>query len=417
MSFLRDYSIYTDGNECPKLFHTWAGISTLSSLCSFRISTNQGAFILRPNLYILFVGNPGIKKTTALSFSERILERIPDIPKSPPAITKQALTELLGKKESPCLKSYLHNGQPRRYTHLTLYCSELVSLLNAGNDAVSMIEFLTEIWDRGERGYTVQTKGRGTDTIIGPYITICGCLTPETMENLMFQRIISGGFTRRCIFVHADRNEKPVPRPKMTPEQGAAFERLVETGVRLQSLSGEFQWTDEAIKIHDEWYCENFKLRETAIEDPVMRGYYNSKAEFAIKIAMLLAISETEELVFLPGHFQAALTFLEQIEPGIRSIFSGSGRNQLGQVQAAIETLILNAPQPLKLKQIYRDFRNSAPLKELTDILAHLQKAGIIEVFQITVKAGIPPEDLVGRPGSGEELKKSLQQRVDGRAT
>ena len=140
---------------------------------------------------------------------------------------------------------------------------------------MGMVEFLTDIWD--EDVFEVKTKNRGTDHIMGPYVTLLGCLTTETMTNLMNTKIISSGFSRRCMFVYSADMGNPVPRPVVTPSQKAAWERCVKRAKELQTVHGQFEWGDGAAEFYDNWYCKNHDRKKTT-DSQIEEGFLQSKS-------------------------------------------------------------------------------------------------------------------------------------------
>lgn len=369
MSFLRNYSIMTSGNESPIVYHNWAALSTLSSLISRRAWVDMGIFTVYPNMYVLFVGMPGIKKSTAMDISLRMLQSLHDIPISPPSVTKEALTQMMAEEDSPCQKAFKINENLHHYTHLSLYCNEFATLLDAGGNAPGMIGFLTDVWDRDE--FEVRTKNKGIDTIKGPYITMLGCLTTETMNNLASTRIISSGFSRRCIFVYSDDFGTPVPIPRITEEQKLARNACIKRAKEILELKGEFQMASAALAWWDKWYKENFKARAEE-KNAIFQGYLQSKAGYVLKVAMLISLSESNNLQLEPEHLSAALQFLEDIEPDMMRVFEGAGRNELAPIASSIKTMILASKKPVTRKLIHKTFHKDADPKEMDNVLDHL---------------------------------------------
>lgn len=410
MSFLDDYAIFTSGNESPTIFHNWSGLSVISSLASRKVWVDQGPFIVRPNMYVLLVGNPGVKKSTAMSMARKLIEETKLLPVAPASITKEALTQFMGDPKSPCKQVFEHNGLPVNYTHLSIFANELVSLLEAGGNPTGMITFLTDVWDRDE--IKLQTKNKGTDVIEKPFITILGCLTPETMQSLLYQKIISGGFSRRAIFVCSDRNNAPVPRPKLTDAQIQAWDRCLARAKEIIKLSGEFKWTDAGIAAHDEWYATNFYDCENAGGDVVFQGYLNSKPEYVLKIAMFTSLSENNDMIIDDWNIRAALHYLEQVEPGYRALFSGTGRNELARIGSMIEEFIKASPnKAVPTKVIYSRFTKDANMKELQDIITHAIKAARLEAFALAVRGQV--HDFIGIPGARIAVETQLTSRKD----
>jgi hypothetical protein len=395
MTFLENYLIYTSGNECPELFHRWGGLSALSSLISKRVWMPQGdAFTVYPQMYVLLVANPGIKKSTAMRFSRRLVGDIGTIPIAPTSISKEALTAFLADKKGPCRKTFTDGETLKRYTHLSIYANELISFLAIGGRPEVMIDFLTEIWDSNI--VTTETKKGGKEIIEDPFLTILGCMTPQKMAQLMFEKIISGGFTRRCVFIFADKNKEPVPIVIETDEQREARAACVERGKALQKISGEFQWSPDGKDYYIDWYKQNFYQCQNANDDLVYQEFLRTKPEYALKVAMLLSLSENDELILEKIYLRTAVAYLTEIEPGYRAIFAGSGRNDVGAIQAQFESMVLDSSEPLMKKRILTQFRKEAKLEELEGILNHLTQAGVIE--KTAVKKGSTIVTLYQKP-------------------
>lgn len=332
----------------------------------------MGYFKVYPNMYIMLVGNPGIKKTTAMKLARRLVVEVGDRTIAPASITKEALTQYMAEKNSPCKHVFGNEAEGfHEFTHISIFANELVNLLNAGGNPIGMIDLLTDIWDSDK--FEVKTKNKGNDFIEGPFINILGCMTPEVMQNLLYQRIISGGFSRRCLFVYANHNGDPVPIPSLTPQQEKAWELCVQRGKELLKFEGRFHWTPDAEQFWKDWYCTNFKATEKC-DSLVLQGFHRSKPEYLLKVAMLIACSENDELLLTAGILKAALAFIDQVQPGIQTVFEGTGRNELSPIAGAIQRFIEASEEPVKLKRIYATFYQDADTDEINKILDHLAK-------------------------------------------
>lgn len=384
MSFLKDYAILTSGNECPRVFHNWAGLSALSSICSRRVWTDLDLFTVHTNMYILFVGMPGSKKSTGMKIAEKLISGLKDIPISPDSITKEALTEQMGKtEESPFQLGFAYNDALVKYTHVSMFCNEFATMLEAGGNSVGMVSFLTDVWDKDE--FKVATKNKGVDDIPKPYVTLLGCLTTETMNNMANQKIITSGFSRRCIFVHSNDFAPPIAFPTITAEQIAAKERLYKRAREIQKLKGPFTWTEEARAWYKSWYDKHHAAMVQE-KNVVFQGYLQSKAGYVIKLAMLITLSDSDELVLHEYSLEIALAFIDTIEPDMMKVFEGSGRNEKAPVVAAIKRLIEASDKPVPVKAILRTFYNDVGSEDdLRGILNHLSSTEQIKMFPVDV--------------------------------
>ena len=343
-----------------------------------------------------------------MTLARGLVRELNYFPIAPASITKEALTKQMAEKDSPCHKvAQLPDGTAFRYTHLSIFANELVVLINSGGNALGMIDFLTEIWDQDM--LEVSTKNKGSDIAVNPFITVLGCMTPDRMANLLYEKIISGGFNRRAIFVKAQRAPNPIPFPEITQEQREAYQRCVSRCKKIMSLAGECTWSESGKLAYEDFYEKNFVRVDQFSSDPAFKGYLNSKGEYVIKLSMLIGLASKDELIIEDWQVRAACLFLEQVEDGYREIFSSSGRNELAPIIASIELLLKSLPEnAIPTSALYRKFRNDANENELNSILAQLVKEGTIIQFSELHKS--VPLHFIGLPGSKEKVLSRLQK-------
>jgi len=379
-NFIDNYATYSSGNEASHIYHKWSAISCLSSAISRRVWFDFGQFVHYANLYVILVGDPGNGKSTAMSMGRRMVRQLTDIQVAPPSITKEALTQLMGDEKGPCVKSFELDDEPFEYSHLTMFANEIVTLLNTGGNAIGMIEFFTDIWDQPVFEY--KTKGSGTDVIKGPFVTLLGCMTPEQTGQMLKDNIISGGFSRRCLFVLTKDRGKPVPRPMTTPEQLAAEAECVEWLTMLGDRKGVFSMTKRAEDFYDKWYYANHATT-AAQTSPVMKSYHRTKDCLLIKVSMLYALGTDYEmaagnkpLVLDIPHFEFVLEMFAEVEPNISKVFEGFGRNVLSDISARLLNAIDAQGGYMTEKQIRSHMWDHASTEEMDDVLKHLHGGG-----------------------------------------
>jgi hypothetical protein len=333
MSFFSDYSIYTANHESPEIYHRWSAFAAMSSIVSKRVSIPLGHFTVYPNLYVVLVGGPGNRKSSAMGVAKRLIRATKVINMSADSTTAEAFANYMSKH---CTKTFAVPGDatPFVYTPLTCFVTELSQFV--GTASGPMINLLTTIWD--EHQYEYKTVGRGTDFIEEPYVVILGCATPAWITARLKDDIISGGFSRRAAFIYAEESDKKVPRPKTTPEELAAFERMVDFAKRMQDCYGEMVWTPDAERYHDNWYMS----RELP-NDPSVRGWHRSKQEQLLKLGTLFALADESDLKLDSVHLQAAMQALDQMEERLSLVFAGFGRNELNSVAHQLQIMVENA--------------------------------------------------------------------------
>jgi len=301
----------------------------------------------------------------------------------------------MADEKYPGAKVYQYEGKAIKYTHLSIFCNEFTTLINAGGNAVGYIDMLVNIWDQEQ--YKVQTLGRGIDYIPNPYISLLGCITTQTIQKLIDSELINSGMARRSIFVLADKNGEPVPRPSVSDEQKAAFDRCVERAKELQFVVGQFKWGEGLEQVFDGWYNENFYRAEDNTKHPALIQFLRSKPEYALKISMLLQLANSNELVLTVENFNYAVGLLDRIDDNVLALFGGTGKNPQALIANEIEVWVGLSKTPLAVKQVHARFMRDAPIETIDKILAELVKTDRIVmraaiIKNVTIRLVMSPE-------------------------
>lgn len=385
MSFLSDYRDFTYELEVPSSFHVFCSLVALASLTRRRIWTYKGDYIrIYPNLYVVLVGPPGCGKNVAMEIAEDLMETY-KLPLSAESVTREKLVIDIQAQE--CLLDFLPPEDKHSIVSpYTILATELSEFLGAGG--IGMISFLTDIYSRNV--YHVRTKNKGSTFVKGPFLNLVAGTTPDWVTNYLKDDIISGGFSRRCLFLYATGREGSNPRPKITPAMRAAWDRVVARGHAISKLAGPFVWSPAAEKFFDSWYPSRKRG-----SSPTTEGYFETKDIFLIKVAMLIALSDGDKLVLDEEHLTRGLEVLGLAEKHLARVFSGIGRNELNQVSVHVMDTLLKAPtrkfllgtteitthiMPLKaLKMLHWNEANGLDMDNVLKHLRDSDKVGITE--------------------------------------
>lgn len=318
-NFFKDFDIYTKNEEAHRNYLKWSAISVLSSLASrkfwLKIGNNH---IFSPDLYIVLVGEAGNRKTTAMEIGRKIVSRInkflsddKKIIEAGDNITSQRLIEKISENPRQYKDKFT-------YHPITIYAGELASFMDSSGE--SMITLLTDMY--GKQSHKHDTVSGIKVEIEKPYINLIACTQPEHIENTMKYEIIRSGFTRRCIFVYENSYTRKA-FTRFEPEIEAAFEKLVEWGLKLvQAEGGELSITEEAREAYEKWYMSQEKCNDNKLS-----GYYNSKHVQVLKLSMLSSLSESLDMKIQAHHIAWALQELKIIESKLIPLFYNVGNN------------------------------------------------------------------------------------------
>lgn len=397
MSFLRNYLDFTSGSEVPENYHFWSGVYALSAIVNRQVWLSMGQYTLYPNLYVVLLGPPGNGKSLAMDTAQTLVEDVGGINFSGDAQTKESLVRYMAEK-CPRVISPPGDQGVITITPIAMFATELSHLL--GPNSGHMIDFLTTIYTKDKR-YVTRTKNKGDDIIERPFVGLIACTTQDWITTYLKSDIIGGGFTRRVIFVNeplgASVDDKSKRRPFLTvsPEQVTARANVMAYSERLKSVTGEFTWHPDAKQAYEHWY-----LTRDIPKDPDTQGYYKTKPNQVLKVAMVLSLSQSPELLLTRDSFEASLALFDKTEHTLTRVFQGIGRNELNVVANRVIEFLAGSPvkeynagtneKPnqkrahfMMEKALKNLMWRDAPGRECDEVLEHLIRSD--RIFRITI--------------------------------
>jgi hypothetical protein len=377
MNLLDQYLSFASVNESPPSYHLWTGLSLISHVVGRRVWTDMELFIVRPNMYIILAGPPGVAKSTAMDVAKNIVRiNFKQIALSPAAITKEAMVQIMAKEDSTCIRSFDYQGKKHKFSQISVFADEIVSLLTCGGQPTMMIDFMTELF--GGSDYRETTKNKGDNEIKSPFLNVLACCTIKTLRQLVQAKVVSGGMSRRCIFVVEYNNHRPVHKIHYTQQQRDAQVLFISRLEALQRIAGPFTWSPEADEFYEHWYNKNFYLAQNC-KSEVTQHFLRTKPSYAIKLSMLLALcEETPTLVHTASTFSRAIDYITAVENGAASLFDAEGRNELSPIALDVERYLQRVGE-CNIKDLYRDFYSElkcGDTREIDNIVAHLTRSG-----------------------------------------
>lgn len=319
--------------ESPSIFHLWVGIATISGVLGRKIWIQHPPSALYSNLYIVLVSPPGkSRKSAAISTGVRLMGKIQGVNLSAEELSRQALIRDMANSAN----TFLIGDKLITHSSLTAVTSELSVFLGIKN--LPLLATLCKLFDCEDK-FAYRTIHRKMDLIINPWLSILGATTPDWLVSSLPMDAIGGGFTSRVIFVVSEDRGNLKPRGKPPPEAIKMEIDLIDDLVDISIIKGEFSWSKDAGEMYDDWYI-NYKPPTTV---NWLAGYFERKPSHIVKTAMILAISESSELVIEKCHLEEAFEIFTMTELEMPRAFSGIGRHELSQDTFRVLRLIETA--------------------------------------------------------------------------
>lgn len=352
-------------SEAPETFIFWTGLFTIASVVRRHVKVPKsilGSWEAAPNLYILFIAPPGkARKSTTANYTEDLLDYVPDVTKSPELITKESLLSTIVKSPD---------------NSIAITAPEFGEFIaKSGPD---MYGFLTNIYD-GKKNISVSTLSRGLELAERPCVNLLGATTPIWLADNMPESVIGGGFASRVIFIFEEsvRRRKLYYRELDHEKLESLREDLVQDLIHISNeISGEFEIEKEAEDFMVEWYEANAEV--SSVSEYKLHGYYERRPAHIHKVAMLLHLAESDELVLQKKDFEAAITILGQVEKKLPQTFQSVGKN-IYAVDARRIAEFVKEKKKVSQGELYSQFFHVATPNMLQEFITALVLMGEIK--------------------------------------
>lgn len=324
--WITEYLKYTDNTESAAIFHKWSAISVIAAALRRKVWFNFGRIQVFPNLYIVFVSEPGIaRKTQAISFGEEILTEISGITLAADTTTVQALLDDL---EEAMTSHLMPNGENFTHASLTISSGEFESFLGDKRDNARMLVILTDLFDCKKKPFKTRTRHSGSNEIPNPYLNLIAATTPESLANSLPSTAIGGGLTSRIIFIWAEGKRRKVDVPEKPP--AAIKDSLVKDLAVISRISGGYNFSTEGREWWRDFYARFDEADPKRIcKDPAFRGWYSRKPLFVLKLATIFTASSNSDMVIAPSKLDLALSYITDAERAMTRTFSAVGRSNI----------------------------------------------------------------------------------------
>jgi hypothetical protein len=380
-----------------------------------------GTFDIFPNHYILLVGTPGTRKSTAASLTRKLVKGSTGVRFAPSDTggQRQGLINALYGEDGP-EKEYLGSmelgarensiasltqleeitNDPEEEeamfiseadrNHLAVIASEFSRFIGQNN--LSMLDFLGEVGYDGE-SYTYQTRQTNV-TLKNPLMNILACTTPTMLNNSMPPAAGGQGFLSRMILVYGTRKYKQVPRPMAPPHElvDKVRNRLNDAYHRL---SGAFDETTDGRS-----FCESLYGYQIEISDSRFGYYGERRYTHLIKLAMCLAASRGDSTL-TQSDYAEAHRILRATERGMPDALGEFGLNPLALLKQEILEQLRATQGPLTMEQIVAMFHRDARSREIAEVINDLIKMQSVKVSQLP--SGQRVVSAVARKGDTED--------------
>jgi hypothetical protein len=325
--------------EPAAVFDKWVSHSLIAAALRKKVKLPYGRINYYPNLYLLFVAEPGIaRKTQAISFGVKLVTEIPDIVLSADQITKQALLQDL---EAAAMDEPMPDGENFRHSSISIISKEFESFIGQKNNNTEMIVFLTDMFDCNEMPTKYRTKNSGSNVIPSVFVNLLAATTPQSLASCLPATAVGGGLASRILFIWASDKKCKSPKPSMTQAELILQEKLLKDLYQISRIAGDYIMDRDADNNWCEWYMKfDEKDKKRICLDSAFSGWYSRKPMYILKMAINRAASESNDLIIEWSHIQKAIADIESVEHEMGLVFRAIGKSEVtGEVDQVMQLI------------------------------------------------------------------------------
>jgi len=377
VDFVDSFVAFTEERPSPAIFRKWAAITTLSGALEKRVWTMTKAGPQYANLYVMLVAPPGVGKSQAINPAEGLLKATKKYHVAPNSVTAASYIDALNRAFRTVLRP--NNSGSFTYHHLFVFAAELGVFINAHD--LGFLSIINELFDhkdsyREERRHSlkdpIEIPNPMTTLLLGSQPGFLASMLPETAWTM--------GWTSRLLMVYSSH----APRVSLFGEYKdttALQKKLVAKLDDCADYYGEIKWDVPAARAIEDWIEKDCP---PIPDHPKLANYLPRRGKiFAVKLAMVSAMSRGAELAIRLQDVERAKEWLLEIEALMPQIFRDMIMRSDDQVieetfQYAF-ALYMKHRLPLGSATILRFLSQRTPAEKAERILSLMEKSGIFE--------------------------------------
>lgn len=382
----------------PAFYSRWAAICGIGALLGRNYYFQHGHFKVNPNLYAMFIGEPGTKKSTAIKTIKGLLKDSGYLTFAPNKTSKEKFLAKLSDmasdeptSEQDILEQNLFNGHDSLKGPIECFicADEFNNFL--GNSNIEFISILGELWDYSGL-YENELKNSKSNFIPDPTISILSGNTQTNFKLAFPPESLGQGFFSRLLLIFCDTTRSKITfPPEPDPEHTAELLKFCQT-IR-STMIGRATMAPLSAKLLDKIY-HSWK----DIDDIRFGHYSNRRLSHLIKLCLCISAARLSTVIS-ESDIIYANTVLTQTESLMPKALGEFGKSKNSDVNHKVMQIIENAPAPIEFREIWMQVLNDFErMPQLSELINSLLSAGKIQLV----------------PGKGLLPKKKVVEKVDG---
>lgn len=367
MDFVSSYIEYTSVYESPRAFWKWSAYATIAAILRDNCFLQLKDIKIYPNIYVLLLADSAVqRKGNPVKFCAEFVRKIHNTKLIAGRSSIQGILDELARGETDKTTGEILKGGS------ALFNAQELSA-NIVNDPEA-IKILTDIYDFYEF-YESRLRGMGYFRIPNVCFSMFAASNETLLRDVYDTKATVGGLLGRTFLILPDEF-RPGNSLFNANNSKNSFDSLVIELKLLSNIRGKFTLDAEAQNTYDSWYIP---FRDSYRNKQDKSGIAGRIHTSVLKLAMLLCVNFTKELIIKKEHIEESLTECLALIPNYNQFVMSGGKSSM----ADVATMVLNeihgaADHCISRRNILAKHWNDIDSETLDKIIVTLTEAGMI---------------------------------------
>lgn len=314
--FISAFCEFATTYSTTPLFSQFAGLWMVGTAVTRAVGMKSRGNDLHPNFFIQLVGGPGTGKSQAVKATRAILLPATKMSIIPASITRAGLEDYMEK-------NLILKGR-RTPDGAMLMPNECIGLSDEmqgilPDQDLGHLTLYNILYDLPSMHMAV-TRSNGEVRLETPYCSIMTGAQPAFLATSMNEQAWGMGFMSRSMMVFDVPRERTSMFATVNRDKKLEADLIHDLKI-IHNLCGWMTWTNSAQSLYEEWFVKNAGAPIPQAKRLAM-GYNARRELHMVKIAMVMSISRSNDLIVEERDVAAAIGLLLKNESRMPMIFN-----------------------------------------------------------------------------------------------
>ena len=328
--------------EAPERYFWWSGLCAISAVIRKKVYLQRGPFYkLYPNIYVALVSaRSGLRKGIPIMIAKGLVEELDSVRVISGCNSIQAMIQELSTQQT--FKSGAVIGEAQGL----MISDEFESFITQDERALTYLTALQNTHEH-EETWKKRTKGSGLEQLKSPCLTLLVASNAALFESVVKQKDMEGGFIARTFIVHESKRKRindliytDKEIEKLLEIDKAYRECLMSRLKEVSKLSGKVVLSEGARDHYRSWYEQ---LSNSDVDDKT--GSFDRLGDQVLKVAMLISISDKNDLIITEEDLSKAIIESERCLMGVRAVTMEKEKGDLNPIIKKVLDALISAPE------------------------------------------------------------------------